>query len=110
MVVAAAGPMSDPEAIADEFLERCYREFPQAFARKEHAERDAERVRLFAEGATDFAIAKAELERDEWSLRATTTREYNSLVRSRANSITQARKRWLEYVTNTVETVSRNPE
>jgi hypothetical protein len=106
MVFAIAGPISDPEALAEEFVNRCYREFPQSFARKEHAERDAERVRLFCEGATDFQIAKAELEADEWSLRAVNKREYNQVVRSRANSITQARKRWLEYVTKSLESVS----
>jgi hypothetical protein len=103
MIFALAGPLSDPEVIAKEFVNRWYQEFPQSFARKEHAERDAERVRLFAENVSDFDIAKAELEVDEWSQRALNKREYNQVVRSRANSITQARKRWLEYVTNSLE-------
>jgi len=101
-----AGPLSDPEALIEEFRNRCYREFPHAFDRKENAERDAERVRRFQDGDTDFQIARDELEAEGWSVSAVDKREYNQGVRSRANSITQARKRWLEYVTNSVEPVS----
>jgi hypothetical protein len=106
IVVAVAGSVSDPEAIIEEFRRRCYREFPQAFARKEHAERDAERVRRFENEETDFQIARDELEAEGWSVSAVTKTEYNQGVRSRANSITHARKRWLEYVTNIGESPS----
>ena len=106
LVYAMAGPLSDPETLAEEFVNRCYREFPHAFDRKENAERDAERMRRLLAGDTSFQIARDELEAEGWSVSAIDKREYNLGVRSRANSITQSRKRWLEYVTNSVEPVS----
>ena len=106
LVYVMAGPLSDPEALIEEFRSRCYREFPHAFDRKENAERDAERVRRFIAHETDFKIAREELEAEGWDSAACGKLEYNQGVRSRANSITKARKRWLEYVTNSVEPVS----
>jgi hypothetical protein len=106
LVYAMAGPLSDPETLAEEFVNRCYREFPHAFDRKEHAERDAERMRRLAAGESSFQIARDELASEGWDFTAADTREYNQGVRSRANSITQSRKRWLEYVTNSVDPVS----
>ena len=106
MVFAIAGAMSDPEALAEDFVNRCYREFPQAFARKDHAERDAERALRFGSGESDFEIARDELEAEGWSLAAANKREYNRGVQSRANSIAQARKRWSEYVTTFLDPVS----
>ena len=105
LVYVMAGPLSDPETLAEEFVNRCYREFPHSFDRKEHAERDAERVRRY-QTESDFQIARDELEAEGWSVSAVGKREYNQGVSSRANSITQSRKRWLEYVTNSVEPVS----
>lgn len=106
MVFAIAGAMSDPETIAEEFVNRCYREFPQAFVRKEQAERDAVRTLRFVNGESDFDIARDELAVEGWDSSAANQREYNQGVRSRANSITQARKRWMEYMTNTLDPVS----
>jgi hypothetical protein len=106
IVVAMAGAASDPEAIAEDFLRQCSSTFPQSFKRKEHAERDAERVRRFENGESDFEIARDELEAEAWSLRAVNKREYNQGVRVRANSITHARKRWMEYVTQILESES----
>ena len=100
MVMAVAGPVSDPELLIEQFRDACYRAFPEAFARKEHAERDAERVRLFSNGATDFEIARAELESEGWQWSASGKVEYNRGVKSRANAVWYARKRWLDYVTN----------
>lgn len=108
IVMAMAGPASDPEAIIEQFREACYREFPDAFARKEHAERDAERFRLHHEGLTDFDIARRELEAEGWPWTAASKAEYNWGVESRANAVWYARKRWLEHLANTADPVPIN--
>jgi hypothetical protein len=110
LVMAIAGPVSDPEALAEQFLDECYRAFPAAFARKEHSERDAERHRLFADGLSDFKIARKELEDGGLQRRAVGTTEYNRRVKVRANAVLHARKRWLEYVTNIGELVPPNTD
>ena len=107
LVSVVAGPASDPEFLAREFLDRCALVFPpETWQQKRFAERDARRFRLFAEGMTDFQAAKAELEEEHFDLVAVDKREYNREVEARANSVLQSRKRWMAYVTEIVDSVS----
>jgi len=111
VVYAAANALADPEEVARDFLNECARSFPkETWMRKGFAERDAERFRRFYEGATDFEIAKAELEAEGLRYRAANEREYNLEVKVRANSILKSRTRWEQYVTNIVQPVSRSSD
>jgi hypothetical protein len=111
VVYAGMNSLGDPEKVARDFLDECARTFPkETWMRKGFAERDAERLRLFHDGKTDFDIAKAELEAEGWQYVAATAREYNAEVKTRANSVLRSRNRWLEYVTNIVEPVSRKSD
>ncbi len=99
--------MADPKDAVQEFMDLCARTFPsETWSRRGMAEQDAQRVRLFAEGLTDFDIAKRELKDEGFDLRAKDKREWNREVATRANTICQSRKRWITYLTNLLEPVS----
>jgi len=99
--------IADPNEAAQQFIVQCHRSFPpETFARKGMAIRDAERFRAFAQGATDFDIAKAELEAEGSTEHLKSTGEYGTEVATRANSVLVARKRWDEYLTKLFEPVS----
>ncbi|MDP2233467.1 MAG: hypothetical protein Q8K89_07515, partial [Actinomycetota bacterium] len=107
-VFLVAGPMCDPDEACEEFKRKCAQVFPpETWMRKGFAERDARRFKAFVEGATDFDIAKDELQADGWEWVATDKREYNAEVKRRANTILQSRNRWDEYVTRLVDSESR---
>jgi hypothetical protein len=110
IVIAVAGPVSDPEVLIEQFHDACYRAFPEAFARKQNEERDAERVRLYEDGWTDFDIARKELDAEGWPSTAANAAEYNWGVASRANAVWYARKRWLEHLANLTAGVPPNTD
>ncbi len=107
VVFLMASALCDPEEAAQEFKTRCAKAFPpETWVRKGYPERDAQRFKDFAEGATDFDIAKSELEAEGWHYVAANKREFNREVATRANSVLQSRKRWDSYLTGLLETVS----
>jgi hypothetical protein len=109
MVFLFAGALCDPEEACEEFRRKCALAFPpETWVRKGFPERDATRFKAFEEGATDFDIAKAELQAEGWQWTAANTREYNAEVKRRANSILVSRNRWWEYVTGLLDPSSRN--
>jgi hypothetical protein len=83
-VFAVAGPLSDPEAIAREFLAKCKEAFPEeTWTAKETPARDARWFRLHKEGMPDAEIDANSSRQDSWS---------------GANTVRQARFQWRRYV------------
>jgi len=110
LVFMFASPLCDPAEAAEAFIKKCALVFPpETWVCKGFAERDALRFKAFEEGATDFDIAKAELEDEGWRWVASGKREYNAGVKTRANSVLVSRNRWYEYVTGLLDAASRNP-
>lgn len=106
-----ASALCDPDEVCEEFKRKCALTFPpETWVRKGFAVRDAMRLKEFEGGASDFDIAKAELQAEGWEWVATDTREYNAEVKKRANSVLVSRNRWLEYVTGLIDSTSRNPD
>ncbi len=90
-----AGALCDPEEAVEEFLRKCAQCLPpQTWMRKGFAERDATRFKAFAEGQSDFQIARAELDVEGWPSTAVNKREYNAGIKTRANSVLVSRQRW----------------
>ena len=111
MVFMFATPMCDPKEAAEAFLRKCAVVFPaETWMTKGFSERDARRFKAFEEGATDFDIAKAELNAEGWESRAVDKREYNAEVAVRANSILVSRKRWYDYLTGLLAPASPKNE
>ena len=107
LVFMFAGALCDPDEACEEFKKKCAQVFPpETWMRKGFSERDARRVKAFAEGATDFDIAKSELDAEGWRTRAASKKEYNAEVRTRANSVLVSRNRWYEYVTGLLDSES----
>ena len=102
-----AGALCDPDEACEEFKRKCTQVFPpETWTKKGFPERDARRFKAFAEGATDFGIAKSELDAEGWRTRAASKKEYNAEVRTRANSVLVSRNRWYEYVTGLLDSES----
>jgi hypothetical protein len=86
LVFVVAGPTSDPNELAEEFLQRCLELFPpESWVKKERPERDARWFRLSKGGKQDWEIAAQSPEEDSWW--------------GGANTVRQARFRWQRYVT-----------
>lgn len=110
LVSVVAGPASDPEDLAREFLDRCARLFPaETWTRKGFAERDARRFVDFQGGQTDRQIAEQELRSEGWPSRAADLDEYKRELKTRAAAVRKSRGRWADYVTKILDPVSRDP-
>ena len=100
LVIAVAGPLSDPEELAAEFLGVCRDVLPaETWVRKANPERDARWFRWFKEGLTDREIAERHLEEDGFRLRAVDDTEWKTEVTAWANRVAVARIRWWQHVT-----------
>jgi|GEM_PF-1782346 len=109
IVFMFATALCDPDEACEEFKRKCALTFPpETWVKKGFAERDAARFKAFEEGATDFEIAKAELQAEGWEWVASDKREYNAEVKRRANSVLVSRNRWYDYVTGLLDSTSRN--
>ena len=85
LVYVVAGPTSDPEALARDFLAKCKEVFPpETWTKKADPQRDARWFRLFEEGMEDWDIHAASPKKDQWSGGAATVR--------------QGRSRWAAYI------------
>jgi hypothetical protein len=111
IVSVVAGPGSDPEQLAHDFLDRCAQRFPkETWMRKGFPERDARRFAAFQNGMTDAQIADTELEAEGWPYRAADDAEYKRELRTRTSAVRKSRQRWLDYVTRMVDPVSRDSD
>jgi hypothetical protein len=101
LVIAMAGPMSDPEALAKEFLEECRRVFPEeTWVKKEDPARDARWFRLFREKMSDRQIAELEVaDKYPYDLRAVSEKNWEEEVQSWEGRICTARCRWWQHIT-----------
>lgn len=107
LVIAMAGPLSDPRQVAQDFLDRCRIAFPdENRANKAEPERDATRFKLFHDGHKDSEIVRAELEAEGALIACVDDQEIREEVQSRANAVNITRRRWDEHVTKLLGVLS----
>jgi hypothetical protein len=93
MVWAVAGPTSDPEAMATEFLRQCKAAFPEeTWVNKETPKRDARWFRQSKEGMPDAEIDAVSPKEESWS---------------GANTVKQARRRWKRQIRGVTRSVTQ---
>lgn len=107
VVILAAGPFSDFEALADEFLATCSRVYPAESWQRSHTElRDARWLRAFYEDMTDAEIAWDELARLHPREIVHGNPAFADEHKRKVAQIKQARKRWMDKVTKILASAS----
>ena len=101
MVIAAAGPFSDPREIARKFLDTCIDTFPDATWDRMGLNVEAARcVRLGREGRTDYEIAELLLDENEpgWRYVYENAAEWREHRKTEAKRVQKLRTRfWKDY-------------
>lgn len=101
MVIAAAGPFSDPREIARKFLDTCLDTFPDATWDRMGLNVEAARcVRLRHEGRTDYEIAELLLDENEpgWRYVYEDAAEWRERRKTEAKRVQKLRERfWKDY-------------
>ena len=111
VIIAAAGPLSNPEEIAREFLDTYYRTFKgKILERSPNEERDARWLRAFYDGKSDAEIAWDELDAKYPREIVWENPKYHEEHRRMTQTVKQGRTRLLARVTQMVGSVSPDSE
>lgn len=111
VVMLLAGPASDFEALADEFLAACARLYPaESWQRSTTELRDARWTRAYYEGKTDAEIAWDELGVLHPHEIVHQNPAYADEHKRKVAQVKQARKRWMDKVTKILDSASPDSE
>ena len=106
VVFALAGPTSDPEEIAEEFLRVCRKTLPkECFKQKVNPERDARWFRLHKEGLSYREIAELALKEDGFDRRCASDEDWKQELDAWTSRVTVACLRWQEHLTRLTDSV-----
>jgi hypothetical protein len=106
VVLALAGPTSDPEELAEEFLTLCRKTLPrESFKQKVNPERDARWFRLHKEGMSYREIAELVLKEGGFDQRSTGEEDWKEELDAWTSRVTVACLRWQEHLTRLTDSV-----
>jgi hypothetical protein len=105
-VMAVAGPTSDPEEIAEEFLRLCRKMLPhECFKTKVNPERDARWFRLHKEGLSYRKVAALYLKEEGFDQRSASDEDWKQELDAWTSRVTLACLRWQEHLTRLTDSM-----